>query len=779
VFYGSAVLLAALPVAAATAVFSALNAIVLTAVPFPHPEELFEIQCTHPTGPAGTCSVPVAVSIWKQARLIDELAYYSFGGARLSRDNDEPYIVTTRQVSSSYFSTLGIKPAAGRWFFAADNDAADNLIILSEKTRRRLFQEGEDPIGQTIRVGTVWHVVVGTMPEAFTHPDSRVGAWILDKLTFARMAAEGLHDTFIVVRMVEGTSAEEVNAELALIAARLREQLGPRAPAGLTVRPLRDAILGDDVRIVYVLFGGTLCLLVAVVANLVNLFGVQSSQARDDQLVRASLGATRFQLRYEHFVFHFGLAVPVAGVAIALAAGVLAAIQSTGGLNLSRAELAGMTAPVYAYCIGLTMVILGTASSVGFAGLERSKSLRARTIGITSSPRVRVIQRVSVVVQLAVIMVLVLGSISAYRLLTHIRNLSIGFDAQDLVAVNFDRTDGDERTARASRVFFDWLVEDLEATGRVEGVATATSAPLTGGTTAALPIEDTHGGWQESGRLRIQRVSKNYFQVLRIPIVAGRPFGRGDDEGAQCVAIVNRALSLQLGGPSLALGRVVSANGATDARAKRCVVVGVAENARDWSVQEEAKAQIYFAYRQHGDRSRTVLIRTRAGLGIGTTVRSRVKGNSYGQTIQSIAGVWAFVSAATRRERLLSYHVLLFGLCGFAAAALGLIALASYCAAARRTEIGIRRAMGAPALPTLLRVVRDNAGLGAVGVFGGVIAYRWVVQQYAPAMAPLESVAGLTMTTAAIGTYLVFLAGLAWPVGRIQKAELTMLLRVT
>jgi hypothetical protein len=90
VFYGSAVLLAALPVAAATAVFSALNAIVLTAVPFPHPEELVEVRCTDPTRPPGPCSVPVAVSIWKQARFIDELAYYSLATYPGYRDAMQP-----------------------------------------------------------------------------------------------------------------------------------------------------------------------------------------------------------------------------------------------------------------------------------------------------------------------------------------------------------------------------------------------------------------------------------------------------------------------------------------------------------------------------------------------------------------------------------------------------------------------------------------------------------------------------------------------------------------
>jgi len=335
-------------------------------------------------------------------------------------------------------------------------------------------------------------------------------------------------------------------------------------------------------------------------------------------------------------------------------------------------------------------------------------------------------------------------------------------------------------TSQASRIFFDGLTEDIKTIGGVEGVATSTTAPLVGAITGSgFPIEDGQGGWINSGPMRVQRVSHDYFKVLRIPIVAGRSFDARDVEGAPCVAVVNRTQSKVLGGPTLALGRIVSANGQTDHRAKKCVIVGTVENARDWDLKEEAGPQIYLAYAQHGDRNRSVLIRTRQGLGIAPAVRARIKGNGFNQTVSSIVAIWEFEKGATRRERLLSYQIILFATCGCAAAALGLIALASYFASARRVEVGIRRALGSGLFPTILVVVRDNAFLVAIGVVVGTVSYHWIVTKYAAVIAPLQPAGVAPLILVALTTYLFFLAALAWPVGRMQRKGLAALLRAS
>jgi putative ABC transport system permease protein len=771
------VCLVAMPVGAAATIFSILDAVVLQAVPFPDAEALYLIKCkTSPDKPGGNCPVPVADAIRQQSRAVDELSYHSFGPARLTYGDSEPRIVPSRKVSSSFFSTLGIRPAAGRWFLKADNTAGQHLVVLSERTSRDLFVKGENPIGATVGVGGKPHAVIGVMPREFVFPDSRVGAWVLDPLNVERMEQTSLFDSAVIARLARGASREQLEGQLAALATRLpRTSDRDRTPT-FEVQRLREAVLKGDFTMVWLLFIGTNCLLLVVVANLVNLFAASSIEAHDCQRIKLALGATRLRLRLEHCAEHAMLAIPAGILGVGAAAGALWILREAGGLSLPRSELASLNTRVLWYSGGLAAATVTISAMLGF--VPTSNDLVRRSTGtVAQLPGVRALHRGSVVIQLTISTFLLLMAVSAIGLLSQIRNLPLGFEARHLVAINFDPVSEDDATLRAARSFHEALREDIGSLSGVEGVGTASFAPLGGASTVpALPIEEPRG-WSAGPSAHVQIVSHGYFGLLRIALLAGRVFHQADSESAPCVAVANRALSNSFGGPEAAIGRVISANGYTGRRAQRCLVIGTVENSRDWSAREDAGPQVYLSAAQHLDRNRTLLVRTRQGTSIAPAVRAVAQRRDVTQSIGSVFGVWEFVEGATQRERALAYQVLLFAVCAIGVASLGLFAMAQYIVRTRRTEIGIRTALGAKRLGTVALVIREHVLASGVALSVGVALYVLATQKYAVVSETLPPIGAVGISLAALSSYLLFVLILAWPIAAVQTKEVWDLLR--
>jgi putative ABC transport system permease protein len=773
-----------LPVGVSTAVFSILDATVLDAVPFPDAGQLYVVKCrTQGARVAGACPVYAAAAIQQDGgRLIDELAYFSHGPSRLEVRGNDTETLPTRKVSSSFFSALRLAPEYGRWFLSSDNATGDQLAVLSYRTWKTTFEAKLEVLGSTILLDGVPYVVVGVMPEKFAFPDAKVGAWVLDPLTVKRIENAGLFDSTILARIGDRTTADELRARLEVISHRLSNDLN-RSNLTIEIEPFRDVVIGPTAKVVYALLAGTYLVLLTVAGNLLNLMSARNIGSTMEQEVRLALGASSARLALVHIIEHVLIAMPAALLGMGVAASLLRIFGDLAAIGMSRAELAvvGLRAAIHAGV--LAGVVLVAAAALSRSPL--SGSLRALSIGANSPMMLggrrstRALRQSSLAVQLCLAMVLATIAMSALQLLWQIRSLPLGFEPNDLVGVALEPAKGGDSAQRALQdALINSVVPDVQRVAGVEGVATASFVPLTGATIVPfVPTEDSSKNWTMTPNVSLHTVSANYFEVLRIPLLAGRTFSGSDGPQSPCVAIINRTFAGPLGGDTAAVGRTISANRSMDKDAERCSIIGVVSDVRDQRVDDPAIATLYFFDQQRVDENRVVLARSSAGGRVVTDLRRLVAGGLKASKVSTGVRVSDYVEGATRRRRLMSYQILLFAVTGFAAAMFGVAAMSSYFVHRRRAEIGVRMALGAARSHVLKALMRESTLPAVAGLASGALLVYWGHRAYLAWFAELKPLSGTEVTLA--GGVLMGCVVLAsiWPAARVPTRDIRPLLR--
>jgi predicted permease len=549
------------------------------------------------------------------------------------------------------------------------------------------------------------------------------------------------------------------------------------------ITPIRQLVLGSSARVIWLLFIGTHCLLVIVIIYIANLLAARSVASYDSHVLRMALGATRARLLREHVTDHVLFAIPACLVGLGIAAAALRVFHVMGGLEISRAELAEIGARACLYAASLSLLTLTVSTLLSLAPVVFTARLPTARGALAMDSQIGMVrmgglQRASVIVQLSLAMILVVMAASGVKLLVHLHHLPLGFEARDLVAVAFESAPSDSASLARSYAFFHSLLGDIRQLPGVEGVAMASFAPLAGALVVpSLPIQDRLGEWTRTSVVKLQTVSADYFGVLRIPLVAGQGFGDEHDQAGPCVAIANESFAVLLGGPKAAIGRVLSANGATGEMAHRCSISGVVGDVRDVGVEEQPAPAVYFLDKQRPDENRTLLIRTAHGTRIVPLLRAMVSTSDPSRRIRSVATVMQYVEGSTQRPRLLSYQILFFAIVGYMISLMGAFGVVDYFVGERRTEIGIRLALGAERL-TILRVVAREfapaAGLGAA--LGALLSYgasrassAWI-SELSPVASP-----GWSFMVGLLGVSVLVAA--AWPIVTLRTADVSGLLR--
>ena len=794
-FTAIAVLTLALGIGANTAVFTLVDGVLLSPLPYEDAEELIAVEHL---ARDGQDELPMSQGLYvlyrERAASIEDIALYASSTVNLV-SGAEPERVEAQVVTPGFFSVLGVEPVVGRVFGEEEGAPdAEQVALLSEGFWRSRF--GGDPaiVGTTLDINGTPRRIVGVMPVDFGHPDREARLW-LPMTVDPVQAPLGAFGAGSVARLAPGATLESVDVELRGLISRLAELFpdsgGPvfLAEVGLRplVRPLKEAVVGDVGRTLWILLGTVGFVLLIACANVANLLLVRAEGRQREMALRVAVGAGRAQV-LRAFLSEsvlLALAGSVIGVAIASVA-VSTSIQMVPA-DLPRVDEIGLDPRVLGFTASIA---IGCALFFGFFPLLRfgvadlaSQLREGGARGGTGGPSRNRLRNGLVVAQLALALVLLVGSGLMLRSYRALRSMDPGFDSERILTARITIPTAEIESWEETAGFFRTLRERLTAQGGIESVGFAQAIPLGSGLGYFnVEVEDHPRAPNELPVFAFHNQAEvGYFETLGIDLLDGRTFQPGDGaEGVRAV-VVTRSFAEQWWPGASPLGRRMRLGiGGED----WYEIVGVVSEAHYTGLEEEPTEMIYWpttrgpADAPQPTRSMDVVIRTAADpIGFIEILRREVQALNPRIPVSNPRTMEDVVAAATSRT---SFTMALLGAASGVALLLGLVGIygvVSYVVSQRTREIGVRMALGATAPTVRGMVVRQGLLLSAVGVGLGLAVAAALSKLMASLLYGVSATDPLTYGSVSLALVLVSLAASWIPASRAAGVDPSRALR--
>jgi predicted permease len=561
VFTGVAVFALALGIGANTAIFSVVNAVVLKPLPYRDPGRLVLLWGNvrrMKVERRGT-SYPDFADWRSQSKSFDGMAVYNPVGSTLT-GGDEPERVKCEQVSAAYFSILGVTPILGRTFLPSEDQVPmrDQVVILSEGLWKRRFGADASVIGKTLRTASGRNLnVVGVVPASFGGISDSVDMWVPYMLSGSagNLAERGDRGIAVLAHLKPGVSLAQAQAELDVVCQRLaREYPGTNEARGVEVAPLDTELLGDIRPAVLALLGAVAFVLLIACANVANLLLARSEARQREIALRVALGAGRLRLWRQLITESCVLATIGAGAGLLLALFGVRILMATSPVTFPTFVHPGIDPPVALFTL-LVSLLCGIV--MGFAPAIHSRIARLHTTLKEGSGRVaggKMPQRFRdglVVVEIALTLVLLIGAGLLIRSFRELNGLNPGFDPQHLLCLTAglpripprqtEPPAADEPSVAHLDLSTRQILDRVRALPSVASAAIATDLPLSGIENAVFYTAEGQPAVtaQNIPRAYYHRVTPEFFQVLRTPLIAGRSFSPEEINGNAPVVIVS------------------------------------------------------------------------------------------------------------------------------------------------------------------------------------------------------------------------------------------------
>jgi len=733
-FTAVAVLTLAIALAANTAIFSVVNAILLRPLPFAAPQQLVELtgmsRIDGDTYPV--YSYPNFSDVRAQSKTLEQVVGFSRSRAFLM-EGDDPELMDGIDVTANFPLLLGVRPQIGRFFTEAEDRGAAQVMVISDELWRRKFNADPSIIGRAIRFGTAGKLrtVIGVMPAGFRFPVAE------DVRDYYTPFHEDIEDAYrqrdsiwisVVGRMRNGVTIEQAAAELNAIGQRLEKQY-PETNTGLSFRaePLHEVIVRDVRPALLMLFGAVAVVLLIGCANVANLLLARATARHKEISVRAALGASPGRITMQLLVESLVLSLLAGAVGLLLASWGIDALLAFAPPGIPRLETVAMDGGVLLFTALLSVftgVAFGLAPAISASRPNLTEALKEGTRGSTEGKRNR-LRSVLVVSAVAMSLMLLAGAGLLLRSFIHVTGIDAGYDYRNAVALEISPRALAYPDDPKVMAFHKRLMDAILAMPGVQTAGAVDSLPLTPqesfwtftvvGRPAPPPGRDTSA--------KVSIATPKLLEAMRIPLIRGRDFNENDREGRPDVALVNEAFVRQHFPNENPLGKKLVLGGDRPTE-----IVGIVGDVRWRSLTEEAPPTMIFAHAQRPRRYMSIVVRGPGAEAYGPSLRALVRRLDRQQPIVNITTLAGtrIESLATRRFNLILLAVL--AIVALVLAAVGIFSVMNYAVTQRTTEIGIRMALGAEARDVFRLIVGHAARLvligAAIGVAGALLSSR-------------------------------------------------------
>jgi putative ABC transport system permease protein len=723
----AAVLTLALGIGANTAIFTVVNAVLLKPLPYASSDRLVFVSIGVNTGFGDRTSLPMADFLaWQSAsRACEKVAAYTSGNVVVSGMGDAEQVVGT-QASAQFFAALGIAPALGRvWRDGDDRPGSPLTVVVSHTFWERRLHADAGAIGRTLTLDGRSHLIIGVAPPGFAFPRRSGELWSI--LPLDPPARRGPFFLRGLGLMNPGASIAQVQADLKLAEAELRQKFPSRNATNYRVEPLKTVITGDARPALLLLVAAVVVVLLVAIGNVANLLLARASEREREIAVRAALGAGRGRITRQLVTEGLVLALAGAVAGWMLAVWATRVLVAVAPANLPRLTEIRMDLRVFGFTLlaaAVSGVLFGASPALHLSDRSFVETIQA---GARSSPRAaaRRLRSALIVVEIGLALSLAIGAALLAKSLIRLQHVEVGLSPEHLVTASITPPPADYPGGTRLVAFFDDLLRRIETLPGVTGAAVTNSLPPDGlSETDNFLVQERPPSPDRGAPVGpILSVSENYFRVLHVPLIRGRWFSEVDTGSSAPVVIISAALARQYFGGVDPIGRRMKqvADWPRPDSNPWLTVVGVVGDVKYAGLAEQTGSAFYLPLRQSPFRDQNLVVRTAGDpSAIASGIREVLRAIDPNLPLADVRTMEERLWTASGEPRFRTWLMALFGVMGLTLAAIGIYSVMAYSVTQRTREIGIRAALGATRGDLVRMVLSDGLKLATVGAALGL-----------------------------------------------------------
>ena len=759
-----AILTLALGIGANMAMFSVVNGVILRPLPYDDPGRIVRLHQSFQDFPGSAVSVsPANFLDWERLNGVFEEMAAAAGFTRSMEGGSAPERVASLRVTPNFFHVLGVQAGLGRTILPDDDpEGGEPIIVLSHGLWMRFFGGDPSAIGKTVRYDGEVHTVIGVMPPDFSlfNAFNAFGAaerqaWVLNPFAYNPRSERTFRRLQVIARLKPDVSLEQARAEMESVASGL-EAAYPEANEGIgiAVLPMRDSLVGEVARPLFLFFGAVGFVLLIACVNLANLLLSRGGSRQGEVAIRMALGAGRTRLVRQFLTETLVLFLLGGTVGIIVARLSIPSLVALSPPWIPRIEEVGIDVHVIAFTLSvslLTGLAFGLVPAIRGAHAETSRSFGSKGTRSIAGPRSPHGVNLLVILEVALSLVLLIGAGLMLDSFARTQKVDGGFDDQDVLTMQVylsqDRYAVPSGTVETGRELLLWvvrpervqfvgeLVDRLEDIPQVQAAAAINHLPKSGPMRCRpLRVEgqpEPPPDVFQCGYFRV--ITPSYFDVMGIPLLRGRRFDDRDTGQAPDVVIVSETVAQRYWPGEDPIGkRLITSDGWEDPM-RPFEIVGIVGDVRsNFSLFPEPYLEmVYIPYTQQAPAyaegqigfglTMYYTLKTSADLAdLAPAMRQAVWDVDPDQPVTLMRTMEAAVAETLADLRFYTTLLTIFSALAITLAAIGVYGVMSTLVLRRTREIGIRMALGARAEDVLRLVGRRGVMLTAAGTVVGV-----------------------------------------------------------
>jgi putative ABC transport system permease protein len=730
-FFIAAILTLAIGIGANTAIFSAVNSVLLKPLPFPDSESVVTIwENNIKDGIERDDVSPANFLDWQERQqLFESMATINPWGLDYT-GGTEPETWLSALVSKGFFEILGVKPLYGRVFAPEEfQEGRNNVVVLSYGLWQRRFGGDRSIVGRAVSLDGIPTTIVGVMPPEFRlylhHPEKEVfqPQPIPDYWKSTRRA------TFLKVigRLKPGVSLKQAQSAMDTIAMQLAKE-NPKTNEGIKIRivPIREHFISHSRLALLVLLGAVGLLLLIGCANLANLQLARGSERQREIAIRLAMGASRPRIIQQLMIENLILSLFGGTLGVVIAYWAMKFIISLGPENIPRLETIHLDISVLSYALGLSLIntiLFGLIPALHLSKFDLQHSLKEGSGTIMAAGQLRQqLRNVLVISQVAIAIVLLVGAGLFFRSMLNLLNVNPGFAREGIVAMQVFLY-GNYEKPELRLNFMREAMSRMKRVAGVKGVAATTALPFfesSSDSSYPITVEGHPLPAGQEGTAFLTVITDEYFSILGIPLKKGRFFKQTDHENGPLTVIINEEMARKLNIIDNPIGKKIQFQ--FRQKLSDFEVVGLVGSLRHDGLDQQQRPEFFIPYGKAPSGGVIFVVRTLTDPNAAiASLKSEIWTIDRTLPFYRVITMDQLISNSLTQQRLQLILLVTFAAVAVLLCALGIYGLISFITTIRTNEIGIRMALGAQKSDIMKMITQQGLRLAITGVIAGII----------------------------------------------------------